>query len=101
MFYRFQYGHYTLEQMQNFVSADGGEENENPDGICATESAYELRRNTVYTNSDAGDAEIVVFRGQVVERIYDGVRIYPTQIVATFKPSEFHARIDEIAEEYG
>lgn len=60
----------------------------------------ELTRNTVYTSSDNYDAEIVVIEGEILSDIYDGVRIYPTQIVARFKPSEFDARAYEIEEQY-
>jgi hypothetical protein len=100
MYYRFQYGHYSLEEMQEYVSQDGAEDSLNPEGICACESALELRRNTVYTCSDAGDAEIVLMRGVLLERIYDGVRIFPTEIVERFTPSEFEANLQQIIEKY-
>jgi hypothetical protein len=95
-YFRFQYGHYTLEEMQNYVSEDGGDDG-GTEGVCACESVSELMRNTVWTDKDDHDAEIVVLEGDKVANIYDGVRIYPTAIVATFKPSEFAALADEIA----
>lgn len=97
-FFRFQYGHYNLEEMQSYHSEDGGDGCE--EGICACDSVSGLMRNAVWTESDAGDAEVVVMRGQVVEEIYDGNRIYPTAILATFKPSEFARNASDIAEKY-
>jgi hypothetical protein len=96
-YFRFHYGHYTLAEMQNHVSADGGDDG-GEEGICACESVSELLRNTVFTNSDDHEAEVVVLRGRKMMNIYDGVRIYPTEIVATFKPSVFYANAESIAE---
>ena len=50
-YFRFHYGHYTLDEMQNYISVDGGDDG-GDDGICACESVGELIRNTVFTNSD-------------------------------------------------
>lgn len=98
-YFRFQYGSFSLEEMQNYISEDGGDDG-GEEGICATESVQELLNNTVFTASDDHDAEIVIFRGQRVSRIYDGVRVYPTEIIVRMKPSEFYANADEIAEIY-
>ena len=97
-YFRFQYGHYTLEQMQDYDSKDGGDDMN--EGLCACESVSELLKNTVWTDSDAHEAEVVVFKGRKVARIYDGIRVYPTEILATFRPSEFADRAEEIAEQY-
>jgi hypothetical protein len=97
-FFRFQYGHYTLGEMQNYNSEDGGDGGE--DGLCACDSVSDLMRNTVWTESDAGEAEVVVLRGQAIEEIYDGTRIYPTEVLATFKPTEFAKNAQQIAEQY-
>lgn len=89
MFYRFQYGHYTLAEMQDYVSEDGGDDLGEVGGICACESPDDLFRNTVWINDDRFDAEVVIFKGQIETDIYDGVRVYPTEIVEYCKPSEF------------
>ena len=93
-FYRFQYGSYTLTEMQEYVSVDGGEGYEElgiePEGICACECASDLRRNTVYDARDTV-AVIVEFEGQKVMDIYDGVRAYPIEIVRYWTPAEFEA----------
>lgn len=91
MFYRWQYGHYTLDQMQSFVSADGGESvDAEHEGICACASASELLRNTVWADGKyAAGAEVLALDGDIVEWIYDGVRIYPTRILARYSPAEF------------
>jgi len=96
-YFRFHYGHYTLAEMQNYISVDGGDDG-GDDGICACESVSGLIRNTVFTNSDDHEAEVVVLKGQKLTTIYDGVRIYPTEIVTTFKPSVFYANAESIAE---
>lgn len=98
-YFRFHYGHYTLAEMQNHVSVDGGDDG-GEEGICACESVSKLLRNTVFTNSDDHGAEVVVLKGQRLMSIYDGVRIYPTEIVAVFKPSEFAANAFAIAATY-
>lgn len=97
-FFRFQYGHYNLEEMQSYNSEDGGDGYD--EGLCACDSVSGLMSNTVWTSNDAGDAEVVVVKGRVIDEIYDGARIYPTEIVARFKPSEFAAKADEIADRY-
>ena len=93
-FYRFQVGHYTLEEMQNYNSTDRGEcwEEEGmeiPEGICACSSPFELLRNTVWGIVDG--CEVVEFRGQKVVDIYDGCRVYPIEIVRYWTPAEFEA----------
>jgi len=95
-FFRLQFGHYTLAEMQEYNSQDGGDDNDT--GLCACEDVSELLRNTVWTNDD--NWEVVVLAGYVINDIYDGVRIHPTEILATFKPSYFSANVDEIAEKW-
>jgi hypothetical protein len=51
----------------------------------------ELRRNTVY--GPYPTAEVVVLKGNVVTRIYDGVRINPSEIVARMTYAEFEAKV--------
>lgn len=98
-YFRLQYGHYSIEEMQNYTSEDGGDDG-GTEGVCACESVSELMRNTVWSEDDGYEAEVVIMRGQRVERIYDGVRVYPTEIVKTMKPSEFAANADDIACNY-
>lgn len=95
-FFRFQEGHYTLEEMQNFTSGDGGDGG--TEGICACQTVGDLLRNTVFSSTSA-TAEVLVLEGEKLSTIYDGVRIYPTAIVARFTPREFDARAYEIEEE--
>lgn len=97
-FFRFQYGHYSLEEMQNYDSKDGGDGFD--EGLCACDSVSGLMSNTVWTSSDFGNAEVVVIKGRVIDEIYDGSRVYPTEVVARFRPSEFASRANEIAEKY-
>ena len=98
-YFRLQYGHYTLNEMQSYTSEDGGDDG-GSEGVCACESVSELMRNTVWSEDDRYDAEVVIMRGQRVSRIYDGVRVYPTEIVKTMKPSEFARDAERIAETY-
>lgn len=89
-FFRIQQEHKSLSQMKRFNSADGGDGQTH--GICATESVSELLHNTAFCNL-SGSAEIVVLTGEKVSDIYDGVRIRPTSIIATFSYAEFVAKV--------
>lgn len=90
-YYRWQYGTYTLEEMQNYVSEDGADEG-GTEGICACTSAADLIRNTVWADGKyAEGAEIVAFRGINAQEIYDGYRVYPTAIIARYTPAEFRS----------
>jgi hypothetical protein len=98
-YFRYQIGQYSLEEMQNYTSEDGGDEMEAEGGICACDSVTGLLRNTVY--GPAKDAEVVVLKGQQVCEIYDGTRIYPTAVVARHSYSEWQAKVaDGSAYEY-
>jgi len=90
-YFRIHLGKYSLSQLQNHVSGDGGDDMFNKGGICATESISDLLNNTAYDLVDEAEAEVVVLRGQHICDIYDGVRIYPTEIVARFAAQEFAA----------
>ena len=97
-YYRWQYGSYTLEEMQNYVSEDGADEG-GTEGICACTSAADLIRNTVWADGKyAEGAEIVAFTGIKCMDIYDGARVYPTAIIARYTPAEFRSlhEADEI-----
>jgi hypothetical protein len=88
-YFRIQQEHRSLSEMKRFNSGDGGDGNSR--GLCATETVGELLRNTAFCNF--GSAEIVVLTGEKIATIYDGVRIRPTGIVATFSYDEFIAKV--------
>lgn len=88
-YFRIQQEHKSLSQMKRFNSGDGGDGHNR--GVCATETVSELLHNTAFCNF--GSAEIVVLTGDKVSDIYDGVRIRPTGIVATFSYDEFVAKV--------
>lgn len=88
-YYRWQYGSYSLEQMQEYVSEDGADDG-GTEGLCACTSAADLIRNTVWADGRyAEGAEIVEFAGSLIQEIYDGVRVYPTRIIRRYTPAEF------------
>jgi len=90
MFYRIQWGTFTLEEMQNHVSEDGGDDG-GSEGVCACESVEELMRNTVWTTNPkyTKGAEVVVFHGEKITEIYDGARVYPTEIIERLTVEQF------------
>ena len=97
-YFRYQIGQYSLEEMQNYTSEDGGDDG-GTEGICACDSVTGLLRNTVY--GPAKDAEVVVLNGRRVCEIYDGTRIYPTALVARHSYEEWQAKVaDGSAYEY-
>lgn len=97
-YFRAQVGSYTLEQMQSYVSEDGADDG-GAEGICACLTVSDLLNNTVMDAMDDDD-EVVVLKGIEVTEIYDGYRIYPTEVVARFTVAEFMANTDAIAEKY-
>jgi hypothetical protein len=96
-YFRLQTKGYTLNQMKEFNSADGGDGyteglcvSESPDRFGGAEGAY-----------DPGTAEIVVLKGKKLASIYDGARIRPTEIVARFPWEVWKQMIaDETAWDY-
>lgn len=90
LYFRCQRGHYTLKQMQNFVSGDGGDGGEK--GVCAIENNGWFGKPASFGgawDSMSDDDEVVVLEGRLISEIYDGVRIYPTKIVATYTCKEW------------
>lgn len=82
MFFRLQQAGLTLEQMQSHKSIHGVNDDGEfiyLDAVAASDSCNE--KNFGGSCED----EVVVFVGQVVERIYDGVVVYPTRIVARYE----------------
>lgn len=92
-YFRINHSHHTFEEMQNHISADGGDELEEVGGLCVTNSVSSLMSNTAFFRSD--NAEIVILRGQKLAEIYDGLRIYPTAEVVRFTYSEFLAKVED------
>ena len=82
-FFRLQDAGITLEEMQNYNSADGGDGMGEVGGLCVSgfvnkfggaEGAYNSKR----------PGEVVVLKGRILAEIYDGYRIEPTSEVARF-----------------
>jgi len=89
-FFRIQNPNITLEQMQQFTSADGGDDlGKEVGGICACDSVASLLNNTAF--STKWGLEVVVFKAQKLGAIYDGWRVYPTRIVDRIDAGEFFA----------
>ena len=89
-FFRLQDTGVSLKKMQRFNSADGGDGNEKglcvsdrPDHFGGAEGAFGFER----------PGEVLVLKGKVVTKIYDGYRIRPTEIVARFSWSEWKTKI--------
>lgn len=97
-YFRAQVGSYTLEQMQSYASEDGAGGG-GTEGLCACLTVTELLNNTVMDAVD-DNGEVVVLKGIEVAEIYDGYRIYPTEVVARFTVAEFVANADAIAAKY-
>lgn len=92
-YFRINHSHHTFAEMQNYTSADGGDELEEVGGLCVTNSVSSLVSNTAFFRSD--NAEIVILRGQKLAEIYDGFRIYPTAEVARFSYAEFIKKLED------
>ena len=91
-FWREQPPRLPLEQMQNHSSADGGDDLGHIGGICACDSVAELRSNTAM-DAARDDDEVVIFKGRILAEIYDGYRVYPTEIVARMTVRDFWNRL--------
>lgn len=97
-YFRAQVGSYTLDEMQNYTSLDGGDDG-GEQGVCACITVNDLLHNTVMDAVDDTD-EVVVIRARELSEIYDGYRVYPVEIVARFTVAEFKANAEEIAAKY-
>ena len=101
-FFRCQHKGYTLEQMQQFVSADGGDVDDDAEleGICVSDSPRPSTFGGAWDAMDDDD-DVVVLKGIVVSEIYDGYRINPTAEVARFTVAEWRAMVaDGSAQDY-
>ena len=85
----------SLEAMQGFKSYHGQDENGDDiflDAVCASDCLGE--RN--FGGASAVAEEIVAFRGQRLSNVYDGVVVYPTEIVHRFAIDEYDAFCDYV-----
>lgn len=88
IYFRAQSKGYSFEEMQNHVSVDGGDEREDFGGICACVDPSDLLNNTVMDAMDDDD-EVVIFRGNKLCDIYDGVRVDPIEEIDRMTVKEF------------
>lgn len=92
LFTRAQSKGFSLEQMQEYRSIHGWDEEADDylrvDGLACC-NGFATDMNFGGSNTDDATCEIVVFTGQWIENIYDGCVAYPTEIVARIKPSEY------------
>lgn len=98
-YFRAQTKGYSFTEMQQFVSADGGDGLEEVGGVCAVLTVSDLLNNTVMGAMDDDD-EVVVFRGYKLAEIYDGYRVEPVEEVARFTVKYFIENAEEIADQY-
>lgn len=96
-FFRVQGKGYTLEQMQSHVSEDWGEDG-GEEGLAVSGFASGLDGGARFGGSwDAmnDDDEVIVLEGDVICKIYDGYRIYPTREVARFTVAEWARMLED------
>jgi hypothetical protein len=94
-YFRVQGKGISFDSMKHFVSADGGDGNEDQGGICAVMSAYDVIGNTAWDAANDDD-EVVCFEGREICEIYDGYRVQPVSEVARWSCAEFKSNLDEI-----
>lgn len=97
-FLRVQDAGIPFSALQAFTSADGGDDLACMGGLCACDSVSALLRNTaIEAYGPDRPAEVVIFTGRILARIYDGYRVEPIRELARYPLEEFRARADEIA----
>ena len=92
MFFRLQAKNISLEEMQNHKSIHGVDDDGEAiylDALAASDNAYE----TGFGGSC--ESEVVVFEGNLIERIYDGVVVFPTKMIARFPFEEWCKMVDD------
>lgn len=89
-YFRAQTKNSSFEQLQNHISADGGDGLEEQGGVCACLTITEMLRNTVLDVLEEDD-EIVIFEGYEICEIYDGYRVQPIREIARMTIREFKA----------
>ncbi len=89
-FFRIQTKGIGLAEMQEHNSQNGAGDEEH-EGLCASDSVTDLRNYiSGWAVGDMDSAfEVVIFRGQKVGQVYDGVLTYPTEIVKRASVTEF------------
>ncbi len=101
-FFRLQDAGITLEEMQNYNSANGGDgfEDEELDGLCVSDAPDSFGgAEGAYGAGRPG--EVVILKGRKLVEIYDGYRIQPTAEVARFPLEVWKQMIaDETAWDY-
>lgn len=93
LFSRVQGVGHSLSDMQQYQSIHGWDEEADDylrvDGLaCCDGIPFGMNFGGTGGGFDGHD-EVVIFRGDWVENIYDGCVAYPTEIVARYSPSEF------------
>lgn len=86
-FFRVQEPGISLAAMQDWNSSDGGDGG--GDGLCAIETIESPPRFGGAWDALFDCGEVVVLQGEKLCRIYDGVRIRPTAVVARHSAAEW------------
>ena len=98
-FFRIQKKGIKFEDMKSYVSADGGDDMEAAGGLCVCGMASGMDGGSQFGGAwDAyrdDEAEIVVLRGDVICKIYDGYRIEPVKEIARFTKGEWRKMLDD------
>ncbi len=90
-FFRIQTRGIELAEMQQHNSQNGAGDEEH-EGLCAADSVSALRHYiSGWMLGDTTDFEIVIFEGQKVGEVYDGVLTYPERIIERVSVDEFLA----------
>lgn len=95
VFYRAQTKGIPFDDMQAYVSADGGDGMEEVGGVCACSSVNDLLMNTVMGAMNDDD-EVIVFEGVWLADIYDGSRVRPVREIARYTIADVKARGNDI-----
>ena len=100
-FFRLQDAGISFEDMQNYTSADGGDEmGDEVGGLCVSGFVNKFggAEGAYYANRPG---EVVVLKGHILAEIYDGYRIEPTKEIARFSYETWKQMIaDETAYDY-
>ena len=98
-FFRLQKSGIPFDSMKSFNSADGGDGE--TEGLCVTDSISDTRFGGAAGAYKGDEAEVIVMKGNVISRIYDGYRIEPTKEIARFTYKQWMQMVDDgTAEEY-
>ena len=96
-YFRIQEAGISFEDMQSFVSEDGGDGYE--EGLCVSGNASGLDGGSRFGGAwDAygdDDGEIIILEGYKIAQIYDGYRIEPTQEIARFAKGQWRQMLED------